>query len=102
MVIPRLAFQLIVTNTATNATVSCITTCGGYKAANLTVPTSPTYLFGAPGTEDLSWCPCLTQIKGSAYNNNYYTYTNMLVDPVRRILAIDQTWYCDDEGAQNP
>jgi hypothetical protein len=74
--------------------------CGGYTAANLTV--QPDSFFSPPGGEDSRWCPCLTKIKGSAYNDNYYTYTNMLLDPVRRILAIDQTWYCDDEDVKAP
>lgn len=99
LTISALSLEMNVTNTATNTTVSCITSCGGFFAANLTIP--PAYLSG-PHNEDPSWCQCLTQLKAKGYNNEYYTYTNMLLDPVRRVLAIDQTWYCDDEDVKKP
>lgn len=100
IVVPAPVIQMNVTNTATNTTVPCIATCGGYTLANLTV--QPNSFYPGPGGEDPTWCSCLTEVKGSAYNDNYYTYTNILLDPVSRILAIDQTWYCDDEDARKP
>jgi hypothetical protein len=100
--------KLNLTNHATGASFSCSWMSDFVEMSNFT-GTYPPILIPFPSDPGVAWYDC-------AYNqyleyeypldhtrNNYEVRTSVRIfEAEERVIMINQTWYCDDEGADSP
>jgi hypothetical protein len=96
---PALLLSMSITNTATNHSTWCTQRYGSLAMSNIT---SSSYQSPFGVADGPIWVDCLTNIQAEQYINNYNAWTSMKLDPIERLLYIDQTWYCDDHDPEKP
>ncbi|KAI1177721.1 hypothetical protein F4777DRAFT_576799 [Nemania sp. FL0916] len=96
--------KLNLTNSANQQTFSCQIVGRGHEVANVTIIDPPSGSIPFPTDPGIAWFPCDTHSveEGGNYTHNYEVETLVRVVAGEDRIFVNQTWYCDDEGAASP
>ncbi|KAI8625743.1 hypothetical protein F5Y19DRAFT_449391 [Xylariaceae sp. FL1651] len=94
--------RLNITNRANKQEYSCVWETQNGETSNVTL-SGPPYVIGPPEPSP-AWYFCDTRSLNETKNttHNYEIETSLRLVSAEKRLLVNQTWYCDDEGATSP